>query len=135
MDYDNMNLEELISELEDQVVKYDELDDISRIKNLKMYNQLVKDNKLCQERLQEQILKNSDSDKSLSVKSKPIKSNKELNIVLKNIENIKSHIEKTSDISLEELIEHKQQLRIYKDLIQKYKDKNTPEVKYENYTE
>lgn len=131
MDYDNMSLEELISKLQDQVMEYEKLDDISRIKNLKMYNQLVKDNKLCQEILQEQILKNSDTDKSSSVKSKPIKSNKELNIILKNIENIKSHIEKNNYISLEELIEYKQQLRIYKDLIQEYKDKNTSEVKYE----
>ena len=132
MDHGDMNLEELIVKLQEQVSDYEMLDDVSRIKNLKMYNQLVDDKKLCQDKLQEQTLKHSDNDKPSSVKSKPIKSNKELNSVLKKVENIKSQIEKESVVSLEELIDFKQQLHIYRDLIQEYKDKNTHKVNYEN---
>lgn len=132
MDHGDMNLEDLIVKLQEQVSDYEMLDDVSRIKNLKMYNQLVDDKKLCQDKLQEQTLKHSDNDKPSSAKSKPIKSNKELNSVLKKVENIKSQIEKESVVSLEELIDFKQQLCIYKDLIQEYKDKNTPKVNYEN---
>ena len=40
---DELSLEKLISQLENQADEYEKFDDITKMKNLKLYNQLVKD--------------------------------------------------------------------------------------------